>query len=68
MRVDEIVEHTRPLFRWQQADMQLTPLVVAREASAVLDSFLATLVKRDEMCDASGSPSHQTEMTNTRVS
>ena len=47
MRVDEIVEHTRPLFRWQQADMQLTPLVVAREASAVLDSFLATLVKQD---------------------
>ena len=56
MRVDEIFEHTRPLFRWQQADMQLTPLVVAREASAVLHSFLATLVKRDEMCDASGSP------------
>ena len=49
MRVDEIVEHTRPLFRWQQADMQLTPLVVAREASAVLDSFLATLVKRTDV-------------------
>ena len=32
MQVDESFENTRPLFRWQQADVQLTPLVVARRS------------------------------------